>query len=100
MSSPSCHGSHHQRMFRLSRSFWRTGLSIGLAVLFLLLLGRQQLLAYKLLHPQLQQLLPSPWCCTPAVLYNRRIFGGLLKYLEEDRSEEPVDLAISRYRHI
>jgi hypothetical protein len=54
------------------------------------------LLSYKRLHPQLAQLMPAPRCCTPAVLYNRRLLGKLLKYLEEDGSNEPVDLAISR----
>ncbi len=77
-------------------SFWRTAVSIGLASLLLLCLSRQQLLSYKLAHPQLQQLLPAPWCCTPAVLYNTQQIGKLLHYLEADSSAEPVDLAISR----
>ncbi len=75
---------------------WRTTLSMSLACLLLFCLSRQQLLSYKLLQPQLSQLLPAPHCCTPAVLYNREQLGGLVSYLEQDVSEEPVDLAISR----
>jgi hypothetical protein len=81
----------------LTNRLWRSALSSILACLLLLCLSRQQLLSYKLAHPQLQQLLPAPWCCTPAVVYNRRTIEQLLEYLEEDMSEEPVDLAISRY---
>lgn len=68
-------------------------------VYMLIALGRQHWLSLRSVSPHFISVVPSPGCCTPAVVYPNAQLADLIDYLRNSESSQtmPIDLALDKF---
>ena len=62
-------------------------------------LGRQHWLSLRSVSPHFSSVVPSPGCCTQAVVYPKAHLADLIHYLRDSQSSrtKPIDLALDQF---